>query len=100
MGGGIAGDDGLENIQIGSLGIGKAFTAFQQWIKSLQQRGVLLAVCSKGDEAVAKEPFEKHPDMILRLNDISVFLANWKSKVDNIITIQTALNISFDSMVL
>jgi len=40
--GGVVGDDGLENIQIGSLGIGKAFTAFQHWIKSLQQRGVLL----------------------------------------------------------
>lgn len=97
--GGVAGDDGLEHIQIGSLGIGKAFTAFQHWIKSLQQRGVLLAVCSKGDEAIAKEPFEKHPDMVLRLNDISVFIANWESKVDNIIAIQAALNIGFDSMV-
>lgn len=97
--GGIVGDDGLEKIQIGSLGIGKAFTAFQEWIKSLQQRGVLIAVCSKGDEAIAKEPFEKHPEMTLRLNDFAVFIANWESKVDNLITIQNALNINFDSMV-
>jgi len=58
-----------------------------------------IAVCSKGDEAVAREPFEKHPDMILRLNDISVFVANWESKVENIIAIQATLNIGFDSMV-
>ncbi|RYE22465.1 MAG: hypothetical protein EOP51_13155, partial [Sphingobacteriales bacterium] len=40
MWGGIIGDDGLENIQIGSLGIGKAFTEFQYWLKSLKERGI------------------------------------------------------------
>jgi predicted enzyme involved in methoxymalonyl-ACP biosynthesis len=63
--GGIIGDDGLENIQIGSLGIGKAFSEFQYWIKKLKNRGIIVAVCSKNTESVAKEPFEKHPDMII-----------------------------------
>jgi predicted enzyme involved in methoxymalonyl-ACP biosynthesis len=45
--GGVIGDDGIENIQIGSLGIGKAFTEFQYWVKSLKERGIILAVCSK-----------------------------------------------------
>ena len=97
--GGIIGDDGLENIQIGLLGIGKAFTEFQQWVKKLQQRGVIVAVCSKNTESVAKEPFEKHPDMVLRLSDIAVFVANWENKADNIRKIQQILNIGFDSMV-
>jgi FkbH-like protein len=97
--GGIIGDDGLENIQIGSLGIGKAFTELQYWAKKLQQRGIILAVCSKNTEAVAKEPFEKHPDMVLKLNDIAVFVANWQNKADNIRHIQSILNIGFDSMV-
>lgn len=97
--GGIIGDDGLEKIQIGSFGIGKAFTEFQYWVKALQKRGVILAVCSKNDEDKAKEPFEKHPDMILRLNDIAVFVANWENKADNIRKIQGILNIGFDSMV-
>jgi len=97
--GGIIGDDGLENIQVGSLGIGKVFTEFQYWVRKLQQRGVIVAVCSKNDESVAKGPFEKHPDMVLRLNDISVFVANWENKVDNIRRIQRILNIGFDSMV-
>lgn len=97
--GGIIGDDGLENIQIGSLGIGKAFTEFQYWIKKLKNRGIIVAVCSKNTESVAKLPFEKHPDMVLNLDDISVFVANWENKADNIRHIQKILNISFDSMV-
>lgn len=97
--GGIIGDDGLEKIQIGSLGIGKAFTELQYWVKALQKRGVILAVCSKNDEDNAKEPFEKHPDMVLKLDDIAVFVANWENKADNIRKIQSILNIGFDSMV-
>lgn len=97
--GGIIGDDGIENIQIGSLGIGKAFTEFQYWIKKLKNRGIIVAVCSKNTESIAKEPFEKHPDMVLRLEDISVFMANWENKADNIRAIQRILNIGFDSMV-
>jgi FkbH-like protein len=97
--GGIIGDDGIENIQIGSLGIGKAFSEFQYWIKKLKNRGILVAVCSKNTESVAKEPFEKHPDMVLRLEDISVFIANWENKADNIRQIQNILKIGFDSMV-
>jgi len=97
--GGIIGDDGLENIQLGSLGIGKAFTEFQYWIKKLKHRGIILAVCSKNTESIAKEPFEKHPDMVLRMEDIAVFVANWENKADNIRQIQRILNIGFDSMV-
>ena len=98
--GGVIGDDGLEGIQLGhGLGIGKAFTEFQMWVKKLKQRGIIICVASKNNEDTAKEPFEKHPDMILKLDDIAVFQANWETKVDNIRTIQSILNISFDSMV-
>jgi len=99
MWGGIIGDDGIENIQIGSLGIGKAFTEFQYWVKKLKNRGIIVAICSKNTESVAKEPFEKHPDMVLHLDDIAVFMANWDNKADNIKKIQSILNIGFDSMV-
>lgn len=97
--GGVIGDDGLENIQLGSLGIGKAFTEFQYWLKKLKDRGIILAVCSKNTEVIAKQPFESHPDMVLRLSDIAVFMANWDNKVENIYKIQSILNIGFDSMV-
>lgn len=98
--GGVIGDDGLEGIQVGhGLGIGKAFTEFQMWVRKLRQRGIIICVASKNDEDKAKEPFIKHPDMVLSLDDISVFMSNWETKVDNIRTIQSILNISFDSMV-
>lgn len=98
--GGVIGDDGMEGIQLGhGLGIGKAFTEFQMWIKKLKQRGIIICVVSKNNEETAKEPFERHPDMVLKLEDIAVFMANWETKVDNIRTIQSILNIGFDSMV-
>jgi FkbH-like protein len=68
-------------------------------VKKLQQRGIIVCICSKNTESVAKEPFEKHPDMVLRMKDIVIFMANWENKVDNIRHIQKILNIGFDSMV-
>lgn len=97
--GGIIGDDGIENIKVGDIGVGKAFSELQLWAKELKNRGIILAVCSKNTENIAQEPFLKHPEMVLRLDDIAVFVANWENKVDNIKHIQSVLNIGFDSMV-
>lgn len=97
--GGVIGDDGIENIQIGELGQGQAFSGLQTWLKELKKRGVLLAVCSKNEEAAAKLPFEKHPEMVLRLDDFAMFVANWEDKAGNIRRIQETLNIGMDSMV-
>lgn len=97
--GGVIGDDGMQGIQIGELGSGHVFTNLQLWLKELKNRGIILAVCSKNNEGTAKEPFEKHPDMVLRLDDISMFVANWEDKASNIKTIQQTLNIGTDAMV-
>lgn len=97
--GGVLDEGGIENIQLGEFGAGRVFSELQRWLKRLKQRGIILAVCSKNDEAIAKEPFLSHPDMVLRLDDIAVFVANWENKVDNIRYIQEVLNINFDSMV-
>lgn len=97
--GGVIGDDGLNGIQLGELGIGQAFTDFQIWLKELKNRGIILAVCSKNEEDAAKQPFLHHPDMVLRLEDISLFVANWQDKAANIRTIQQTLNIGMDSIV-
>jgi FkbH-like protein len=97
--GGIIGDDGIENIKLGNLGIGKSFVDFQYWIKKLKDRGIIICVCSKNNEDVSRNVFINHPDMVLLLDDISLFVSNWDSKVDNIKNIQKTLNIGFDSMV-
>lgn len=97
--GGVIGDDGMDGIEIGELGRGHAFTDFQKWLKELKNRGVLLAVCSKNNEETAKEPFEHHPEIILHLDDFSIFVANWQDKASNIKYIQSVLNIGMDSLV-
>ncbi len=97
--GGVIGDDGINGIEIGELGRGHVFSNIQRWIKQLNEYGIILAVCSKNNEEIAKEPFEKSEDMILKLSDISIFVANWDDKASNIKLIQESLNIGMDSMV-
>lgn len=97
--GGVVGDDGLEGIRLGSGAEGEAFVAFQEYMKSLKERGIILTVCSKNEEATAKEPFLHHPDMRLSLDDISVFVANWDDKPGNIREIAGILDIGLDSLV-
>ena len=95
----IVGDDGWENLEIGLLGRGKVFSDIQTWLKELKNRGILLAVCSKNEEANAKEVFLKHPDIVLRLEDFALFVANWKPKNETILEIANSLNIGIDSLV-
>lgn len=97
--GGVIGDDGMDGIQIGELGQGHAFSDLQRWLKELKKRGILLCVCSKNNEDTAKEPFLHHPEMVLRMEDISLFVANWEDKASNIRAIQKTLNIGMDSIV-
>jgi len=98
--GGVVGDEGWEGIQIDpNNAVGEAYRAFQSYILLLKERGVILAVCSKNDEAIAKEPFEKNDNMILKLSDIACFVANWEDKAGNIRRIAAELNIGTDSLV-
>jgi FkbH-like protein len=98
--GGVVGDDGLEGIILGQGSpMGEAYVAFQTYAHELSCRGVILAVCSKNDRENALEPFERHPEMVLRVNDIASFVANWSDKPTNIRAIAEELNIGLDSLV-
>ncbi len=98
--GGVIGDDGLDGIVLGQgSALGEAYVAFQRYVRDLSQRGVILAICSKNDEANALEPFDKHPEMVLRRGDIACFAANWTDKVANIRAIAERLNIGLDALV-
>jgi FkbH-like protein len=99
MWGGVIGDDGVEGIRLSAHGDGEAFWRLQHFLRELRGRGVLLAVCSKNNLENALLPFEKHPEMVLRRQDITVFVANWEDKASNIRFIRETLNIGFDSMV-
>ncbi len=97
--GGIIAEDGLEGIQLGGGVVGEAFVAFQDYIRLLKDKGVILAVCSKNNEADAKEPFERHPDMRLKLDDFAAFFANWDPKPDNLVRVAQGLNIGLEALV-
>lgn len=98
--GGVIGDDGLEGIKLGQgSAAGEAYAAFQLHAQQLARRGVILAVCSKNDEANALEPFERHPEMVLKRSDIACFVANWTDKATNLREIARRLNIGLDSLV-
>jgi len=97
--GGIVGDDGVQNLILGrDHPVGEAFLDFQRYVRDLQHRGVILAVCSKNDIENAKEGFS-HPDSILKVEDFSAFKANWNPKPGNIREIAAELNIGLDSLV-
>jgi FkbH-like protein len=97
--GGVIGDDGPEKIVIGrETPIAEAYTAFQEYCLSLRERGVLLAVCSKNNEEIAKQGFA-HPDSILKLEHFSAFRANWEPKHENILAIAQELSLGVDSFV-
>jgi FkbH-like protein len=98
--GGVIGDDGIEGIALGQgNAVGESYVAFQRFAAKLASRGVILAVCSKNTDSVARAAFEKHPDMILRLKDIACFMANWEDKATNLRRISETLNIGLDSLV-
>lgn len=98
--GGVIGEDGLNGIEIGDISPrGQSYKEFQRSILELHQRGILLAVCSKNNFENAIEPFEKHPEMVLRKEHIASFKANWNPKSENIREIAEELSLSYDSFV-
>jgi len=97
--GGSIGDDGISGIRLGENSPeGEAYLAFQRFILSLRQRGVVLAVSSKNMDAIAREPFRNHPEMLLREEHIAVFQANWEDKATNLYAIAEALNLGLESL--
>jgi len=98
--GGVVGDDGVAGLVLGQgSAAGEAFLALQAYAKALAARGVILAICSKNDEAVARHAFAHHPEMILKLDDIAWFVANWQDKATNLRVIAQGLNLGLDSLV-
>jgi len=98
--GGVIGDDGVAGIELGTVSPrGHAYQTLQRYLQELRGRGILLAVCSKNEEGVAREPFERHPETVLRLEDFVAFKANWAPKPDNLRHIAAELNLGLDSVV-
>ncbi|MBF0447399.1 MAG: HAD family hydrolase [Magnetococcales bacterium] len=98
--GGVIGDDGLAGIALGQgSAMGEAFLEIQKTVLNLRDRGIVLAVCSKNEEAAARLPFQEHPEMLLKESHIAVFKANWIDKASNLEQIAQQLNIGLDALV-
>lgn len=99
--GGIVGDDGPSGLAIGPDGgaRGEAHQALQRWLLALNRRGVVLAVCSKNDETIARAAFGQAGGMVLSFENIAVFKANWRNKADNLREIAFELNLGLDAFV-
>ena len=100
MWGGIVGDVGWENLQLGGHdGIGEAFVDFQHAVKALTRRGIVLGIVSKNTESVALEAIESHPQMVLRKQDFVGWRINWTDKAQNIADLAAELNLGLQSVV-
>jgi FkbH-like protein len=97
--GGILGEDGFDNLEIGSEGSGLLFTRFQKALLSLKENGVLLALCSKNNENEVLNVFHTHTGMILKLEDFACYKINWQSKAENLVEMSKELNLGLDSFV-
>jgi len=97
--GGVIGDDGVDGLALGpGSPRGEAFEAFQAYAKALAARGVILAVCSKNDRAIAETGFS-HAASRLALADFAAFECGWTDKVFGLRRIAQTLNLGLDAMV-
>ena len=97
--GGVVGDDGADNIEIGQeTSMGQLYSEFQAYVKAHKDLGVLLTINSKNDEENALSGLNR-PDSVLKPEDFLVIKANWSNKDQNIIEIAKELNIGTDSLV-
>lgn len=97
--GGVVGEVGPEGIELGSeTPAGMAFAEFQSYLKMLSERGILLNVASKNEQAAAESGFSR-ADSPLKKNDFLCFEANWGPKSHSLTNMAATLNILPDSFV-
>ena len=95
--GGVIGEDGLAGIKIGGDYPGNIFKELQKFFLELHNSGIALAICSKNDEDLALQAFDKLPEMVLRREHFAAWRINWRSKWQNIQEICDELNLGLQS---
>lgn len=97
--GGVIGDDGPENIEIGQeTSLGQTYAEFQDYLKQHKKLGVLLSVNSKNNEETALSGLER-ADSVLKREDFVVFRANWEPKSHNLYATAEELKLLPESFV-
>jgi FkbH-like protein len=97
--GGIVGDDGAENLEMGQeTSIGQTYAEFQAYIKAHKQIGVILNVVSKNEVENALAGLNR-PDSLLSPDDFIMIKANWEPKSGNLQAIANELSLLPESFV-
>ena len=97
--GGVIGDDGPENIEIGQeTSLGQTYAEFQDYLKQHKKLGVLLSVNSKNNEEMALSGLER-ADSVLKREDFVAFRANWEPKSHNLYATAEELKLLPESFV-
>lgn len=98
--GGLVGEVGWEGLTLGGHDpLGEAFVDFQEALKALTRRGVLLGIVSKNEESVALEAMAMHPEMVLRRDDFAGWRINWQDKAKNVADLVAELNLGLAATV-
>lgn len=97
--GGVIGEDGINGIALGQEYPGRAYVDFQKKLLSLQQRGFILALCSKNNPEDVNEVFQNHPHQILKSEHFAAQRVNWLPKPDNLKSLAQELNLGLDSFI-
>jgi FkbH-like protein len=97
--GGVVGEDGLENLKLGHDFPGNVHLRIQRELLELRNRGILLILLSKNNEADARQPFDCLPDMLLKWEDFTLRKVNWKAKHENLREAAQELGLGLDSFV-
>jgi FkbH-like protein len=95
--GGVIGEDGVGGLQLGHEFPGNVHLRIQRELLELRNRGVLLVLLSKNNEADAQQGFESLPDMVLKWDDFAVRKVNWNHKFDNLREAARELGLGLDS---
>lgn len=97
--GGIVGEDGRDNLALSLTPPGAGFIAFQQALRDLHDRGIILAINSSNNPEEALDVIRAHPNMILKEHNFAAQRINWNDKVENMRDLAKELNLGLDSMV-
>lgn len=97
--GGVVGEDGIAGLQLGHDFPGNVHLRIQRELLELRNRGALLVLLSKNNEADARLAFDSLPDMLLKWDDFAVRKVNWEHKHENLRAASRELGLGLDSFV-
>ncbi len=91
---GVCGEDGTLGVKINN-----PYKALQRFVLSQYHQGMLICLCSKNNEEDVLEVFNKHPEMVLKLEHIVAWRINWQHKSENIYSLAQELKLGLDSFI-